>query len=124
MATSIEIQSLRQELKRDPASLLDKQKRLHDRARQPFEWHRNNDTVDRYAMNLKAIEHTFDVLSLPENWMIGHQPPHVAMSAPNNTSDFHSPHAEFSQSLDICFRQPADTNNQDIQLLRFFGGLL
>ena len=39
MATSTEIQSLRQELKRNPASLLDKQKRLHDRARQPFEWH-------------------------------------------------------------------------------------
>jgi hypothetical protein len=76
--------------------LLDKQKRLHDRARQTLEWHRNNDTVNRHSMNLKAIEHTFDVLSSPQNWMIGDMPPHVAMSAPDNTSDFHSPRAEFN----------------------------
>jgi hypothetical protein len=76
--------------------LLDKQKRLHDRARQTLEWHRNNDTVNRHSMNLKAIEHTFDVLSSPQNWMIGDMPSHVAMSAPDNTSDFHSPRAEFN----------------------------
>ena len=53
--------------------------------------------------------------------MTGDKPPHVAMSAPDNTSDFHPPHAEFGQSLDIGFREPADSNNQDIQLMRFFG---
>ena len=55
-------------------------------------------------MNLKAIEYAFDVLGSPKNWMTGDMPSHMAMSAPDNTGDFHPPHAEFNQSMDISFR--------------------